>query len=71
MEPGQLSGLISDADGGFAVYVFERAPLDAAALERKPELTARILESKRRLLFQTWLSSARDAAKVTLASVPQ
>ena len=41
MEPGQL-GLISDADGGFAVYVFERAPLDAAALERKPELTARI-----------------------------
>jgi hypothetical protein len=71
MEPGQFSGLISDADGGFAVFLFERAPLDAAALEKKPELTARILESKRRLLFQTWLSSARDAAKVTLASVRQ
>ena len=71
MEAGQLSGLISDADGGFAVYLFERAPLDAAALGKKPELIARILESKRRLLFQTWLSSARDAAKVTLASVPQ
>ncbi len=71
MEPGQLSGLISDADGGFAVYLFERAPLDAAALEKKAELLARILESKRRLLFQTWLSSARDAAKVTLASVQQ
>jgi SurA N-terminal domain/PPIC-type PPIASE domain len=71
MEPGQLSGLISDPDGGFAVFLFERAPLDAVALEKKPELTARILESKRRLLFQTWLSSARDAAKVTLASVPQ
>jgi hypothetical protein len=69
MEPGQFSGLISDADGGFAVFLFERAPLDAAALEKKPELTARILESKRRLLFQTWLSSARDAAKVTLASL--
>ena len=71
MEPGQLSGLISDADGGFAVFLFERAPLDAAALEKKPELTARILESNRRLLFQTWLSSARDLAKVTLASAPQ
>jgi hypothetical protein len=71
MEPGQFSGLISDADGGFAVFLFERAPLDAAALEKKPDLTARILESKRRLLFQTWLSSARDAAKVTLASVRQ
>jgi peptidyl-prolyl cis-trans isomerase D len=69
MEPGQFSGLISDADGGFAVFLFERAPLDAAAREKKPELTARILESKRRLLFQTWLSSARDAAKVTLASL--
>jgi peptidyl-prolyl cis-trans isomerase D len=71
MEPGQLSGLISDADGGFAVYLFERSPLAAAALEKKSELTARILESKRRLLFQTWLASARDAAKVTLASAPQ
>ena len=71
MEPAQLSGLISDADGGFAVYLVERTPLDAIALGKKPELTARIVESKRRLLFQTWLSSARDAAKVTLASVPQ
>jgi peptidyl-prolyl cis-trans isomerase D len=71
MEPGQLSGLISDADGAFAVYLFERVPLDAAALEKKPELMARILESKRRLLFQTWLSSARDAARVTLASLQQ
>jgi peptidyl-prolyl cis-trans isomerase D len=71
MEPGQVSGLISDADGAFAVYLVERAPLDATALGKKPELTARIMESKRRLLFQTWLSSARDAAKVTLASVPR
>jgi hypothetical protein len=71
MQPGQLSGMISDAEGGFAVYLFERAPLDAAALERKPELTERILESKRRLLFQTWLSSARDAAKIAIASDAQ
>lgn len=68
MEPGQFSGLIPDADGGFAVLLSERAPLDAAALATKPELIARILENKRRLLFQTWLSSARDAAKITVAS---
>jgi hypothetical protein len=71
MQPGQLSGMISDAEGGFAVYLFERAPLDAAALERRPELVERILESKRRLLFQTWLSSARDAAKIAIASLNQ
>jgi hypothetical protein len=68
MQPGQLSGMIADAEGGFAVYLFERAPLDAAALDKKPELVARILESKRRLLFQTWLSSARDSAKITMAT---
>jgi peptidyl-prolyl cis-trans isomerase D len=70
MEPGQFSGMIPDADGGFAVYLSERAPLAAAALARKPELVARMLESKRRLLFQTWLSAARDAAKITVASRP-
>jgi hypothetical protein len=68
MQPGQLSGMIADGEGGFAVYLFDRAPLDAAALDKKPELVARILESKRRLLFQTWLSSARDSAKITMAT---
>ncbi|HEY5706928.1 MAG TPA: SurA N-terminal domain-containing protein [Terrimicrobiaceae bacterium] len=68
MEPGQLSGLIPDSDGLLAVYLASRAPLDEAALAKKPELTSRILESKRRLLFMTWLSSARDGAKITVAS---
>ena len=71
MQPGQLSGMISDADGGFAVYLIERAPLHAAALEKKPQLIERIVESKRRLLFQTWLSSARDAAKIAIAAEAQ
>ncbi len=68
MEPGQLSAMIPSADGGFAVYLSARAPDDETALAKKPELASRILESKRRLLFMTWLSSARDAAKIKVAS---
>ena len=55
MQPGQLSGMIPDADGGFAVYLSSRAPIDQADLAKKPELASRILESKRHLLFMTWL----------------
>ena len=50
---------------GFALY--SRAPLDEAGMAKKPELASRILESKRQLLFVSWLSSARDAAKITTA----
>jgi peptidyl-prolyl cis-trans isomerase D len=67
MEPGQLSGLIPSGDGGFAVFLVSRGPLDETALAKKPELEARLLESKRDLLFATWLSSARDAAKISVA----
>ena len=71
MQPGQLSAMIPGIDGGFAVYVSARAPVDETALAKEPELASRILESKRRLLFMTWLSSARDAAKITVASQHQ
>jgi peptidyl-prolyl cis-trans isomerase D len=67
MEPGQLSGLIPTSGGGFAVYLSARGPLEGEALTKKPELASRLLESKRDLLFATWLSSARDAAKITVA----
>jgi peptidyl-prolyl cis-trans isomerase D len=67
MQPGQLSGMIPIPDGGFAVYLSSRAALEGPALTKKPELASRILESKRHLLFVTWLSSARDAAKITVA----
>ena len=43
-------------------------PSTRTALEKKPELVERILESKRRMLFQTWLSSARGDAKIVIAS---
>ena len=68
MQPGQFSGMIPAADGGFAVYLSSRAPIDQADLAKKPELASRILESKRHLLFLTWLASARDAAKIQVAS---
>lgn len=68
MQPGQFSGMIPAADGGFAVYLSSRAPIDQADLAKKSELASRILESKRHLLFLTWLASARDAAKIQVAS---
>ncbi|MFZ0710438.1 MAG: SurA N-terminal domain-containing protein [Terrimicrobiaceae bacterium] len=68
MEPGQLSRMIPSSDGGFAVYLSARTPGGEAAAARNPELTARILEGKRRLLFMSWLSSMREAAKITVAS---
>jgi peptidyl-prolyl cis-trans isomerase D len=68
MQPGQFSGMIPAADGGFAVYLSSRAPIDQADLAKKPELASRMLESKRHLLFLTWLASARDAAKIQVAS---
>ena len=71
MEPGQLSAMIPDSDGGFAVYLSARAPADESVLAKSPDLASRILENKRRLLFMTWLSSARDAAKIKIASRQQ
>ena len=67
MEPGQLSGMIPASDGGFAVFLSSREPIDEAGIAKKPELASRILETKRRLLFMTWLSWAREAAKITVA----
>jgi peptidyl-prolyl cis-trans isomerase D len=67
MEPGQLSGMIPASDGGFAVFLSSRESLDEAGIAKKPELASRLLETKRRLLFMTWLSWARDAAKIRVA----
>ncbi|MGA7394802.1 MAG: SurA N-terminal domain-containing protein [Terrimicrobiaceae bacterium] len=67
MEPGQLSGMIPASDGGFAVFLSSREPIDEAGIAKKPELASRILETKRRLLFMTWLLWAREAAKITFA----
>jgi hypothetical protein len=71
MQPGQLSAMIPSSNGGFAVYLSARTPVDETALAKKPELAPRILERKRRLLFMTWLSSARDAANIKIASQNQ
>lgn len=68
LEPGQLSGFVPAPDGGFAVYLASRAPLDAASAAReKDEIEPGLLENKKRLLFLTWLSAAREEAKITFA----
>jgi peptidyl-prolyl cis-trans isomerase D len=67
MEAGQLSGMIPTSNGGFSVFLSSREPIGEAGIAKKPELASRILETKRRLLFMTWLSWARDAAKISVA----
>jgi hypothetical protein len=67
MEPGQVSGMIPTPDGGFSVFLSSREPLDEAWIARKQDLATRMLDTKRRLLFMTWLSWARDAAKISVA----
>jgi len=68
MEPGQVSGFRPSADGGFAVYLDSRIPLDPAELARqKTEIEPGIIEGKKRMLFLSWLASAREAAKITIA----
>ena len=67
MEPGQLSGFLPSPDGGLAVFLVSRAPLDDASVAReKTEIEPGILDNKRRLLFMTWLASAREAAKISV-----
>lgn len=65
MEPGQLSGFVPGMQGGYLVYLAARAPLDAAQLEKqKDEIAPGIEEGKQNLLFLTWLTSAREDAKI-------
>jgi len=73
MEPGQLSNFLPTQDGGAAIFLVSRAPVDEAELAKeKDEMKSGILENKRRLLFVTWLASAREAAKASvLASANQ
>ncbi len=66
MNPGQVSNFIPTSDGGFAVFLAARAPLSAEDLAKhRQEIEPDILASKQQILFITWLSSAREAAKIS------
>ncbi len=67
MEPGQISGFLPSADGGAAVYLASRASEDVSEKARTEEIESGILESKRRMIFLTWLASARESAKIAMA----
>ncbi len=69
LEPAQMSGYVPDASGGLTFFVSARQPLTLAGDEltkQKETVSQDLLESKRRILFQSWLASARDAAKITI-----
>jgi len=65
MQPGQLSNFLGTSDGGFAVFLTARTPLTKEELAKhREEIEPDILSSKQRILFATWLASAREAAKI-------
>lgn len=68
LEPGQISNFVPTADGGFAVLLVSRAAVDAADTAQKEEIEEGITESKRRLLFISWLASEREKAGLAIAS---
>lgn len=68
LDPGQVSNFVPTADGGFAVFVASRAAVDSADLAQKETMEEGITDSKRRLLFISWLAAARDKAGISLAS---
>ncbi len=68
MGPGQVSGFLPGPDGGIAVYLAARAPLDEAEFAaQKTETEPGLLENKKRMLFVSWLASARESAKISIA----
>jgi len=71
LEPAQMSGFVPSADGGLVFFLSARAPLALAGDEltkQKESISQDVLEGKRRILFNTWLSAARDAANITMVS---
>jgi peptidyl-prolyl cis-trans isomerase D len=67
LQPGQISNFVPAADGGFAVFLASRAPLEGVDNAQTEEIEQGILDSKRRMLFLTWLAAAREEAKVVIA----
>jgi hypothetical protein len=68
LQPAQLTNYIPTADGGVALYLQSRAPIDAAAADQASQRVSvenDLLEGKRKLLFLSWLDDAREAAKIT------
>lgn len=68
LQPAQLTNYIPTADGGVALYLQSRAPIDGPMedqLKQRISVTQDLLTGKRKLLFLSWLDGAREAAKIT------
>jgi hypothetical protein len=68
LQPAQLTNYIPTAEGGVALYLQSRAPIDGAMedqLKQRISVAQELLDGKRKLLFLSWLDDAREAAKIT------
>ncbi|MBA3962002.1 MAG: SurA N-terminal domain-containing protein [Chthoniobacterales bacterium] len=65
MNPGAVSEMIPQADGGMLVVMEKREPLNAAQYEAaRPLLETRVLRGKSQIVFFEWLRDRRRSAGV-------
>lgn len=65
MDPGSVSDLVPQAEGGMLVVLEKREPLNATQFEAaRPLVEARELENKNQVVFYEWLRTQRRAAGV-------
>ena len=65
MNPGSVSEMISQPDGGMLVVMEKREPLNAAQYEAaRPLLETRVLRGKSQIAFFEWLRERRRSAGV-------
>jgi len=68
LRPGDVSPFLPTADGGLIAVLEKREPLDVAKFEQtRPFLEARMIQSKRAIVFYEWLMERRREAGVILA----
>ena len=66
LDPGQVSNFQAAPWGGFITSVATRAAVDQNAIPaQQSEIERELLDSKKQLIFASWLSAARDEAKIS------
>ncbi len=65
LDEGEISGIRTDAAGGYAVWLEKRAPIDSKSADaHRGDLLTGILSQRQRVLFAEWLKSAQKEAGV-------
>ncbi len=67
LKDGEISGYVSQPEGGFFTWLEKRSPVDEAEFaERKEQIADYILSRKQSILFFEWLEFARENAGLVM-----